>query len=661
MEDIRRKVYQVQRRLALLAVLDVSLRVMFFALLAALLLVAATKFFHEDFDPLIVSAALVGIAVGVAAVWAWARRLTPFEAAVRADGALALRERISSAFILADRAQHDPAVAALAEDAARFARGIDTSRDFRFKAPPHAKFLAVPLAAILGLHFFIGDFDLFGSKPEDPKTATNAVKEETLRKVQAEQIRKLAESAKEASLEEDDQLAKISRNLERLSRDVSLGTKDRKSAAAEMSRMSDDIRMEKRQIERSQEPFKSLTGLNRSPQTKDLRSELKDQDFTGASKELEQLASKLEGMESMSKEDLKELAEELKDLSEQTKDNPQSSQAFAEAAKAVEQAAQQMAQQNQQNQQQNPGGQETQAQNGQQGNQNQQQQSGQQGQQSSMPGIQAAQALRQASQAMQNQAEAKQMIAKLDQLQQQMQQQQQKQQSGQKGSQNPQNQQGQGQQGQSQQGQQQGQQGQGQQGAQSQPGQQGQQQSGNSSQQQGQGQQGDGQQGQSGQSQSQSGGQQSGAQSGQTSNGQQSKPCSNCGSSQCQGGQCQGQGSNQGNGQGQWNSQMNPNEGAGSGGGGIGRGGRPPDDGSTALGFTDTFIPGEKKGGEIIAVIQIDAPAPVGESNVQYQNVFNSYQQKASDTLKNDVIPATYRSAVRDYFKAINPEQRPKQ
>lgn len=105
---------------------------------------------------------------------------------------------------------------------------------------------------------------------------------------------------------------------------------------------------------------------------------------------------------------------------------------------------------------------------------------------------------------------------------------------------------------------------------------------------------------------------------------------------------------------------MNPNEGAGSGGGGIGRGGRPPDDGSTALGFTDTFIPGEKKGGEIIAVIQIDAPAPVGESNVQYQNVFNSYQQKASDTLKNDVIPATYRNAVRDYFKAINPEQQPK-
>ncbi len=658
MEDIRRKVYAVQRRLAFLAMLDLSLRTLFFALLAAMVLVAATKFFHEDFDPLVVSAALVGVAVGVSAVWAWARRLSPFEAAVRADGVLALRERISSAFILGDRAATDPAVAALAEDAARFARGIDTARDFRFKAPPHAKFLALPFAAILGLHYFVGDFDLFGNKPVESKPATNAVKEETLRKIQAEQIRKLAESAKEASLQEDDQLARISRNLERLSRDVSLGTKDRKSAAAEMSRMADDIRMEKRQIERSQEPFKSLTGLNRSPQTRDLRSELKDQDFTGASRQLERLADKMEGMESMSSEDLKELAEELRDLAEQTKGDPQSSQAFADAAKAVQQAAEQAARQNQQNQQQSAGSQ----QGDQQGNQGQQQQqSGQPTAESSMPGIQAAQALRQAAQAMNNQAEAKQMVARLDQFQQQQQQQQQ--QSGQSGKQGQPNQQGQGQQGQNQQGRQQGQQGQGQQGAQSQPGQQGQQQGGNSSQQQNGGpQQGDGQQGQSGQQSSQSSGQQSTAQSGQTIGG---KPCSNCGSSQCQGGsQCQngGQGQQPGsNGQGQWNSQMNPNEGAGSGGGGIGRGGRPPDDGSTALGFTDTFIPGEKKGGEIIAVIQIDAPAPVGESNVQYQNVFNSYQQKASDTLKNDVIPATYRSAVRDYFRAINPEQRPKQ
>ena len=90
---------------------------------------------------------------------------------------------------------------------------------------------------------------------------------------------------------------------------------------------------------------------------------------------------------------------------------------------------------------------------------------------------------------------------------------------------------------------------------------------------------------------------------------------------------------------------MNPNEGQGSGAGGRGRGGKPPDDGSEAIGFSDTLIPGQKNDGEIIAVIQIDAPAPVGESNVQYKNVYNAYQQKASDTMKNDVIPVPQRRA----------------
>ncbi len=658
MEALQHKIAAVRRRLAFLQVLDWSLRGMFFGLVAALLLISATKFFNESFDPLLVSAAIVGAAVILTGSAAWFRRLSLFEAAMQADSRLALRERLSSAYILAGRGSADPAVAALTEDAADFARKIEVGRDFQFSPPPHAKFLAVPLAAMLIVHFFVNDFSLFNDPPPLTKQEQKKTEAETVRKMHAELIRKIAEDAKAGSLDENDELGRISKDLERLSRDVALGTKDPKSAAAEMSRMNEEVKLNKRQMERNQESFKAISGLNRAKETRELRSEMKDQNFEGAAKELEDLAAMLENTDSMNAEQLKDLAEELKDLAEQTKDNPAASEALAQAAQAV-QAAAQAAQQEQSGAQQNQANSSPDA-------SSQQQQQGNQGQPQSqpggekapgLPGIQAANALRQASSAMQNQADAKEMIAKLDQVQAQMQQQQgqmaqqgqqgqqqqgQQQQSGQQG------QQGQSQQGQGQQGNQQGQQGQqSQSGDGQQQGQQGNQAQGEGNS-QGQGQQGQSSEGQSGQS-GQSG------QQGQQGQGQQGQGQGQDG--QGGDGQQPGQGEGQGQGQGQWNSQMNPNEGQGSGAGGRGRGGKPPDDGSEAIGFSDTLIPGQKNDGEIIAVIQIDAPAPVGESNVQYKNVYNAYQQKASDTMKNDVIPVTYRNAVRDYFQAINPQQ----
>jgi hypothetical protein len=72
--------------------------------------------------------------------------------------------------------------------------------------------------------------------------------------------------------------------------------------------------------------------------------------------------------------------------------------------------------------------------------------------------------------------------------------------------------------------------------------------------------------------------------------------------------------------------------------------------------FEDELIQGEKNEGEILAVIEIDAPAVRGESNIQYQEVYTRQAQKAADAMRTNEIPMGYRNAVRDYFEAINPE-----
>ena len=93
------------------------------------------------------------------------------------------------------------------------------------------------------------------------------------------------------------------------------------------------------------------------------------------------------------------------------------------------------------------------------------------------------------------------------------------------------------------------------------------------------------------------------------------------------------------------------------GGGGQGNG-PVADAGYQPVQFSDTLIRGEANEGEILAVIEIDAPATKGESNVKYQQLYDTQAQRAADSMRQNEIPMGYRNAVRDYFEAINPQQR---
>jgi hypothetical protein len=170
------------------------------------------------------------------------------------------------------------------------------------------------------------------------------------------------------------------------------------------------------------------------------------------------------------------------------------------------------------------------------------------------------------------------------------------------------------------------------------------------------GQQGDQSGGESGQNSpdgQQGGDRQGGSQSGSQS-GQSGQSGSQSGGSEF-GGQS-GSGRGQMAGTGQWTPGESENQGMGMGGPGQGRGGQVQYDDSNKPTFVDTKLQGEKNAGEIIAVMNVDAPALKGESKIEYQKVFTEYRQKADDAISREDIPASLQPMVKDYFDAISPE-----
>lgn len=651
MQELQRKIAAIRFRLRLFRVLDWAFWGLLAGLCIAALLMLVVKFVPVGPVYLPIAGAIVAGAVLLSAIAAAFRRVTMFEAALRADVQLNLRERLSSALALADlHRQGEMAYAALEDDAVHYARALQPTRDFRYKAPRHARHTVWPALACV-LLYFAPTYDLF-HKPAPPPsmhTTTTAMTPEE-RKKEAEKIHELAKQARkrEENLQIGEDL-KFADKLERLSQDVSLGRKDKKEAMAEMSRLGDDMKLQQRDMQKMTQPFKQIQGLKQADHTQDLQRDMKDQKFEAAAEKMQKLA---DDVAKMSAEEKQEVAEELKQLAQQTKDNEQMSDALQKAAEAVEQAAKQQQQQEQTAQQQPQ--QQTQQQQGQQGQQQQsqqgqQQQGQQQGQQQQQAGAQQQQ--QQGGQQPQPQQGSQGQQSKPEQAsagQQGSQQQQQA--ANQSGSSNSQQSKSQ----------------------QSAAGQQSQQQAAaamkQASQQMQQMQQmaqqmqqlselqnqlsqcqggGQGSSGQQAQSQSQPGPGQGQGQGGQ---GQQPGNSPGQGAGEQSG---QGPGSSK-NGQGEWAQGNTEAQGNGSGGPGRGNGGRPPDDGSSATGFVDSFIPGQKNEGEIIAVFEVDAQVPKGESNIRYKNVPGELRQNAADAMRDTEIPVGYRNAVKDYFESIH-------
>lgn len=603
MEELESKVAAVRRRLLLFRLFDWSILALIWSLVLVNLVMLALKLFENNVPVPLVSAIIVAAGLFAAVVASFVKRLTMFEAALAADASLNLRERLSSALVMAwSGTKPDAAFAALEEDARSYARTIRPGKDFRYRLPRYAKHTIWPALGIVALYFIPQMNILNDLMPvKDPVVVTTGMTADE-RKEEAERVRKVAKKAREKAEETlDAEQLQLAEKLERLAEDISLGQKDKKEAVAEMSRMNEEVKIQQRDVSKLMQPFRQIQGLQQADKTKELQRDLKNQDFEAAAEKMQEMAQKLSEMPA---DDMKELSEELQQLSESLKDNPQMAEALKQASEAVKQLAEQKEQQqgNESGQQQSQsqgeesGGEKSES--GEQSSQQQQeqqqanQQGGSQGQQSKgEQGSESAQqaaaaAMQQAQQQMEQMQQAMTQMETLSELQTQM-----AMAMSQSMSQG------------------------------SSPGQQGQ-----------QGQEG-GQEGAGGQP------------------GQMGEP----GMGQCEGGSCDGScgsGNCQGSGNG---NQPGDGSGMGVGPGGAGTGmGRRPESAPGQVEFVDTFIPGQKNEGEIIAVFEVDALVPAGESRLDHTRVPAQIQQRAADAMVDNEIPVGLRTAVKDYFQAVN-------
>ncbi len=633
MSEIEKKVRQIRFRLKVFRILDWSFWGLIIGLSLAALVLLTLKLFENTIPVQVVIPSIIGGSLFISLIIGAFSKLGLFEAAMKADQVLSLRERLSSVLALSRKeGVNRDAFEALEKDAQQYASSIQVGKDFKYQVPSHAKHSIWPALALVAL-FFAPQFNLFESPAPPPATVEKKVltaEEKKEREKIVLEMKRLAEEVEkkeEETLLGTDKEVKLADKLEKLSRDLSQGRIDDKEAIAEMSRMNDELGLKKNEMSKKTQPFKQIKGLQKSKHMQDIQKDLKNQDFEQAAQKMVQMAQQLQQMDT---QQLQELSQELEDLSEQIQENQQMAQAMKQAAQAVKQMAEQkQQQQNQQqdqqqdqkqnqsqqanNQKQNQSGQQQKQQGNQQqsansgqnqqqqqqqagnkqGNQQSQQQQAQaqkQGQQGGQQ--QASQAMSQAAQAMQQMQQMQQQMEAISQMQQSMSQSMAQAMNSGSNSQSS-----------------------------SSPGQQG---------------------------QSSSQPSQSSPQNGQT--GQKSScPGGNC--TGCGAGNCQSQVAMQG----VFSEGTSQKEGFGSGGPGRGNGGNVPFDNSMAGGFKDVFIPGLKnEDGEIIAVFETNASAAPGESKISYSRVPQSYKQQAADTIIQEDIPVGVRNKVLDYFESIN-------
>lgn len=598
MDDLERQLGRVRRRLILFRALDWAAWATLGALVVVALLVGVSRLVPALAEwvsaSALILAAVVPAAAMAGALASLARRASLIEAALRADERLGLQERLSSALLLGRTAlAAAPVYTALEADARRHAASINPRRDFRYRLPAPARHSVWPAMAI-GVLLFVPPVSLFG--PTQAPAPAPMGRElppltERERQEQAAALRQLAREARQSAQETDAAAdLELAARLERLSREVEMGIRDRKDALAEMSRLNDELKVEQQRLQREKQPFRQLRGLQQADQTRDIQKALKDGDFAKAAEKMAELSQKIGQMDAAEKQ---QLAKELEQLAESLKDSPAMAEALRQAAEAVEQMARQQQQQQAGGQQSSEQGagekrpdQSPAAQSAGQKSQPGQKAGGKAGegkgsesqQQDSASADAAAEAMQQAAQQMRDLQQMARQMQRLEQLQKSLTECQ-SQCAGGNGT------------------------------------------MGNSS--------------------------KPGSSASASSGANQSGEMVQSGSASQQAGSQPSQGA------GQFVEGFTPSESMGSGGPGRGQGGNPPDDGSQATAFVDTFIQGDKHDGEIIGIFDTDAPVPVGESRLNFETVPPALRQRAADSIKETEIPAGYRGPVRNYFEAI--------
>ncbi len=266
----------------------------------------------------------VVLALIINIVRTWLGRPSLGDAAVEIDKRFGLRERLSSALMLAPDDRETELGQALAADAEKRAQTLDV-RD-KFTWGMHRGLLLPVVPALAAVAMWFAPL----RQPESPASGNGAAVNQIANSTKPliEQIKKKREEAEKLGLEE---AADMFRTLEGKLADLQKDTKlDTKQSLAKLNDIKQQLEKRREEIGGSEALKKNLQNLEKldAGPAEALADALKKGDFEKAEKEAEKLLEKLNSKEGLSKEDLAKVEKQMEQLQK----------ALTEAAQAHEQA-----------------------------------------------------------------------------------------------------------------------------------------------------------------------------------------------------------------------------------------------------------------------------------------------------------------------------------
>lgn len=279
------------------------------------------------------------VGVASAAVWSYALRASPLDAAIAIDHQFELAERISSSVVLDGDIVATPAGRALVNDALQRMRRIELGTHFIYR-PTRAAWWPLLPAAIAAAVIFIA------LPTDEPAVASSTVSQLSQQLQQAiipvrKKLSKLQKQAEEKGLAEAKSLfKKIEQQAKQLSKTA---PKDRKEALTKLNDLSSEMKQRREQLASKEQVKEQLAGMKQLQQgpAEKLSQALKAGDMKQAAAELQKMQQELTNSK-LSDAQKAELAKQLEEMSkqldemakkqEQARKNLQQQAAAAEAA-----------------------------------------------------------------------------------------------------------------------------------------------------------------------------------------------------------------------------------------------------------------------------------------------------------------------------------------
>ncbi|NUP90178.1 MAG: hypothetical protein HUU25_10195, partial [Candidatus Sumerlaeia bacterium] len=348
MEQLKRKVRAVRRRLLWLRFLHLTLVGLFWlSILAALTLVAGRLVLPIDDETAwqswthLAVAGLLALCVPVGVLGALLGRLTLFHAAVEADGRLGLKERISSAILL--RGARRPMEELLEADAVVAAQHIRPRRDFPFTPPRTLRWLPVPVFALVITALLLDQHNLLaGSQAPTPEERAELTLAREENQDEAQRLEELATLIEEtaSSSSSPEHFAELRRELEQIAENLREADASRLEEVADLSNLADQAAQQREAAERRLEQTSGFAADPSAQRTAGLQQAMQEGDFERAREMLQELAQEIQqemASGEMTAEQLEQLADEIERMAEQMGENSETGQQLAQAAQAAAQ------------------------------------------------------------------------------------------------------------------------------------------------------------------------------------------------------------------------------------------------------------------------------------------------------------------------------------